>query len=188
MSDFATVLHHRIQQDYDRGLVFVFTGNGKGKTTAALGLALRAIGHGRKVLILQFMKGRDYGESISAEKYLPNLTLKKCGQDSFVMKGHPSSLDEELARQGLQQAKEAIYSTEYDLIVLDEINVAVNFGLVPLEEVLELVRDKPGKLDLGLTGRCAAPEIIALADLVTEMQEIKHPYHQGIPARQGFEY
>lgn len=177
-----------IKEKYAKGIVFVYTGNSKGKTTAALGLALRAIGHGRKVLMLQFMKGREYGESISAEKYLPNLTMKKLGQDSFVMKNNPSPLDIELAHKGLQLAREAINSGEYDLIILDEINVAIDFKLVPLDEVLELVRNKPEKLDLGLTGRYAAPEIIEIADLVTEMKEIKHPYNEGIPAKAGFEY
>ncbi|MGI6215915.1 MAG: cob(I)yrinic acid a,c-diamide adenosyltransferase [Syntrophomonadaceae bacterium] len=177
-----------IKKKYEKGLVFVHTGNGKGKTTAALGLALRAIGYGRKVLMIQFMKGRNYGELYAAEKYLPNLTLYKCGQDSFVMKNNPSQLDIELARKGLEMAKEAVSSGEYDMIILDEINVALDFNLIPLEEVIELIKNKPEKLDLGLTGRYAPKEIIELADLVTEMKEIKHPYSKGIPAREGFEY
>lgn len=171
-----------------RGLIFVYTGNAKGKTTAALGLALRAIGHGHRVLMLQFMKGRDYGEAISADKYLPNLRIIKCGQDRFVKKNKATPLDIELAGKGLKLAQEAIASDKYDLIILDEINVAVDFGLIPLEEVLELIRTKPYRLDLGLTGRYAAPEVIEKADLVTVMTEIKHPYNQGIPAKAGFEY
>lgn len=170
------------------GLVFVHTGNGKGKTTAALGLALRAVGHGRKVLVIQFMKGGEYGELIAAQRYLPNLVIYKFGQNSFIMKGKPSQLDIELARNGLELAKEAILSGTYDLIILDEINVAVDFKLIQLEEVLNLIRNKPEKLDLGLTGRYAAQEVIDLADLVTEMREIKHPFSLGIPAKAGFEY
>lgn len=171
-----------------RGLVFVYTGNAKGKTTAALGLALRAVGHGHKVLMLQFMKGREYGESISADKYLPNFTMVKCGQESFVMKNKATPMDIELAQKGLWLAQQAVSSDEYDLIILDEINVAVDFGLIPVEAVLELIRTKPARLDLGLTGRYAAPEIIEMADLVTAMTEIKHPYNTGIPAKAGFEY
>jgi cob(I)alamin adenosyltransferase len=177
-----------IKKKHEKGLVFVYTGNGKGKTTAALGLALRAIGHGRKVLMIQFMKGRDYGETLAVERFLPDLTLYKCGQDSFVMKGNLSPLDIELALKGLQLAREAMLAEKYDLIILDEINVAVNFNLVPLEDILDLIRNKPEKIDLGLTGRYAPPEVIALADLVTEMKEIKHPFSQGISAREGFEF
>src|SRR5665647_610032 len=165
-----------IKKKHEKGLVFVYTGNGKGKTTAALGLAIRAIGYGRKVLIIQFMKGRDYGETLALEKYLPSITLYKCGQDSFVMKNNLSPLDIELAQKGLDRAREAVYSESYDLVILDEINVAINFKLLPLQEVLDLIKNKPEKLDLGLTGRYAAPEIIELADLVTEMKEIKHPF------------
>jgi cob(I)alamin adenosyltransferase len=177
-----------IKKKHEKGLVFVYTGNGKGKTTAALGLAIRAIGYGRKVLIIQFMKGRDYGETLALEKYLPSITLYKCGQDSFVMKNNLSPLDIELAQKGLEMAREAVYSESYDLVILDEINVAINFKLLPLQEVLDLIKNKPEKLDLGLTGRYAAPEIIELADLVTEMKEIKHPFSVGVPAREGFEF
>ncbi len=171
-----------------KGLVFVHTGNGKGKTTAALGLALRAVGHGRKVLIIQFMKGGDYGEAVAAQKYLPNLSIYKFGQNTFVMKGNPSQLDIELAHKGLDLAKQAISAATFDLIILDEINVAVDFNLIQLDEVLDLIKNKPGNLDLGLTGRNAAPAVIELADLVTEMREIKHPFSLGIPAKAGFEF
>lgn len=177
-----------VLKKYNKGIVFVYTGNGKGKTTAALGLALRALGHGCKVFVVQFMKGRDYGEVLSAKQFLPNLIIYQSGLDSFVMKDNPSPVDIELARQGLEVAKKAITSGEFDMVILDEINVALDFKLVPLEEVVELIKTKPPELDLGLTGRYAPPEIIELADLVTEMVEIKHPYHQGAPARKGFEY
>ncbi len=174
--------------DNKKGYVFVHTGDGKGKTTAALGLAMRAIGHGKRVFIAQFMKGRDYGESLAAAKYLPDLVLHKCGQDSFVIKGDLSPLDIELARKGMEKAREAIFSGQYDLVILDEINVAVDFKLIPLESVLDLIKNKPEGLYLGLTGRYAPPEFIELADLVTEMKEIKHPYAKGFAARKGFEW
>jgi cob(I)alamin adenosyltransferase len=172
----------------DKGLIFVHTGNGKGKTTAALGLALRALGHERKIFMAQFMKGQDYGEALAAEKYLPGLTLYKCGRESFIRKGNLSPLDIELAQKGFTVAKEAVFSGKYDMVILDEINVAVDFQLIPLALVLDLIKNKPEKLYLGLTGRNAAPEIIELADLVTEMKEIKHPFSKGVPAQKGFEY
>jgi len=170
------------------GLVFVHTGNGKGKTTAALGLALRALGYGEKIFMVQFMKGRDYGEARAAAKYLPGLTLYKCGRESFIRKGDLSPIDIELAQKGFAVAKEAVFSGKYNMVILDEINVAIDFQLIPLSAVLELIKNKPEGLYLGLTGRGAAPEIIELADLVTEMREIKHPFSKGIPASEGFEY
>lgn len=176
-----------LKKKYNKGLVFVHTGNGKGKTTAALGLALRAIGHGFKVVIIQFMKGRDYGETIAARQFLPDLQIIKCGQDSFVMR-NPSALDIELAQKGMELAREVIEGGQCDLLILDEINMAIDFKLVALEDVLEMIKNKPDKLYLGLTGRSAAPEIIEIADLVTEMMEIKHPYNIGIPAQAGFEF
>jgi cob(I)alamin adenosyltransferase len=174
--------------DDSKGLVFVHTGNGKGKTTAALGLALRALGHGRKIFMAQFMKGRDYGETLAAAKYLPGLTLYKCGGESFIRKGHHSPADIESAQKGFAVATEAVFSGKYDMVILDEINVAVDFQLIPLSSVLDLIKNKPESLYLGLTGRYASAEIIELADLVTEMKEIKHPFAQGIPAKEGFEY
>ncbi len=177
-----------MNKKHEPGFVFVYTGNGKGKTTASLGLAIRAVGHGRKVMIIQFMKGRDYGETLALEKYLPDIKLYKCGQDSFVKKTKISPIDIELARKGFEFAREAVLSEKYDLVILDEINVAIYYKLVPLQEVLDLIKNKPEKIDLGLTGRYAAPEVIELADLVTEMKEIKHPFSQGVSAREGFEF
>ena len=173
---------------FQRGLVQVYTGNGKGKTTAAFGQALRAVGQGYRVYILQFMKGRKYGEFLAAERYLPNLTIELTGLDSFVMRDNPAPADIELARQGLELAKKAIAAKRYDMVILDEINVAVDFKLVPLTEVLDIVRSKPPELDLILTGRYANPEIVALADLVSEVREIKHHYAAGIKDRAGIEY
>ncbi len=173
---------------YNRGLIMVITGDGKGKTTAALGQALRALGHGKKVLIVQFMKGRKYGEVLCAEKCLPNLTFKLCGLDSFVMRGNPAKVDMDLAQAGFKLAKEAVQSGQYDMVILDEINVAVDFGLIGIEEVLSMLREKPEKVDVILTGRYAHPEIVALADTVSEVKEIKHHYSQGIKERAGIEF
>lgn len=171
-----------------RGLVMVLTGNGKGKTTSALGQALRAIGHGYRVCMVQFMKGKSYGELIAAEKYLPNFKIFQYGLDSFVMRDNPAPIDAELARQGLEMARRLIRSKEYDMIILDEINVAVDFKLIPLEEVIEMVRGKPPELDLILTGRYAPEEIREMADLVSEVTEIKHHYAAGIKGREGIEF
>ena len=171
-----------------KGLVIVITGNGKGKTTSAFGQALRAIGQGYKVLIVQFMKGRKYGEFIAAEKYLPRLDIHRCGLDSFVMRDNPAAVDIELAVQGFEFAKKAIASGKYNMVILDEINVAVDFKLIGLKQVVEMIKNKPPALDLILTGRYAAKEIIKLADTVSEVKEIKHHYAAGIKDRAGIEY
>jgi cob(I)alamin adenosyltransferase len=171
-----------------RGLVIVITGNGKGKTTAAFGQALRAVGQGYKVLIVQFMKGRKYGEFVAAEKYLPRLTIHRSGLDSFVMRDNPAAVDIELAQQGFELAKNAIAGGKYNMVILDEINVAVDFKLVDLKQVVEMIKNKPTDLDLILTGRYAVKEIIKLADTVSEIKEIKHHYAAGIKDRAGIEY
>ena len=171
-----------------KGLVIVITGNGKGKTTSAFGQALRAVGQGYKVLIVQFMKGRKYGEFIAAEKYLPRLTIHRFGLDSFVMRDNPAAIDIELAQKGLDAAQKAINSGKYDMVILDEINVALDFKHVALPKVIELIKNKPAGLDLILTGRYAAKEIIKLADTVSEVKEIKHHYAAGIKDRAGIEY
>ena len=172
----------------NKRLVIVITGNGKGKTTAAFGQALRAIGQGYRVFVLQFMKGRKYGEFLAAEKYLPNLTIKMSGLDSFVMRDNPAAIDIELAQKGLDAARKVIMSGKYDMVILDEINVALDFKLIDLKEVIKLIKSKPAGLDLILTGRFAPGEIIKLADTVSEIQEIKHHYNAGIKDRAGIEY
>jgi cob(I)alamin adenosyltransferase len=172
----------------DRGLVMVITGNGKGKTTAAFGQALRAIGQGYKVFVLQFMKGRKYGEFIAAEKYLPNLTIRMSGLDSFVMRDNPAAIDIERAQKGLDAAGKAITSGKYDMIILDEINVALDFKLIKLKDVIDLIKNKPQNLDLILTGRYAPKEIIKMADTVSVVEEVKHHYNAGIKDRAGIEY
>jgi cob(I)alamin adenosyltransferase len=172
----------------DRGLVMVITGNGKGKTTAAFGQALRAIGQNYNVFVLQFMKGRKYGEFIAAEKYLPRLTIRMSGLDSFVMRDNPAAIDIELAEKGLDTARKAIMSGKYDMVILDEINVALDFKLINLKEVIDLIKNKPPALNLILTGRYAPEGIIKLADTVSEVKEIKHHYAAGVKDRAGIEY
>ncbi|MGV8057094.1 MAG: cob(I)yrinic acid a,c-diamide adenosyltransferase [Smithellaceae bacterium] len=171
-----------------KGLVIVITGNGKGKTTSAFGQALRAIGQGFKVLIVQFMKGRKYGEFKAAKKYLPDLTIRLSGLDSFVMRDNPAAVDIELAQKGLKAAKQAIKSGKYNMIILDEINVALDFKLLDLKEVVEVIKSKPADLDLILTGRYAPQQIMKLADTVSEIKEVKHHYAAGIKDRAGIEY
>ncbi len=172
----------------EKGLVQVYTGNGKGKTSAAFGLALRAIGRGLKVYVIQFIKGGfDYGELYIVDK-LPNIKLKAFGRGKFVTEKPPGKEDVELAQEALALAGEVVKSGEYDIVILDEVNVALNLNLISLEEVLELIKNKPKHVELVLTGRYAPSEIIQMADLVTEMQEIKHPYKKGYQARKGIEY
>ena len=134
------------------------------------------------------MKGRKYGEFIAAEKYLSHLTIRMSGLDSFVMRDNPAAIDIELAQKGLDAAQKAINSGKYDMVILDEINVALDFKLVALPKVIELIKNKPAGLDLILTGRYAPPEIIELADTVSEIKEIKHHYAAGIKDRAGIEY
>jgi cob(I)alamin adenosyltransferase len=172
----------------EKGLVQVYTGNGKGKSSAAFGLALRAIGRGLKVYIIQFIKGGfDYGELYIVEK-LPNLTLKAFGRGKFVTEKPPEKVDLELAEEALALAEKVVKSSEYDIVILDEINVALNLNLIKIRKVAELIKNKPKHVELVLTGRCAPDEIVEAADLVTEMREVKHPYNKGFQARKGIEY
>jgi len=173
---------------FNRGVVMVLTGDGKGKTTAAVGQALRALGHGRKVFMIQFMKGRKYGEVLAVEKAFPEFIIRQSGLDSFVMRDNPAPIDIELAREGLKLARQVVASGEYDLVILDEINVALDFKLVPLAEVVEMIENKPAALDLILTGRYAPQEILALADTVSDIREVRHHYTKGIKERAGMEY
>lgn len=176
--------------DAGKGLIMVYTGDGKGKTTAALGLALRQAGWGRRVLFLQFMKGKGkvYGERIAAEKYLPLLEIEQCGRDEFVDLSNPEAIDRELAQNGLKRAAEALQSRQYGLVVLDEICVAMACGLVSTAQVKELLAGAPEGTDLVLTGRYCPGEILAIADMVSEVREVKHHYAKGIPAREGIEF
>ena len=171
-----------------RGLVEIFTGNGKGKTSAALGVALRALGQGLRVHIVYFMKGDfPYGErKILSE--LSDVTFENFGFRDFVDPAKVRPEDKEQAQLALAAGREAMLSGKYDIVVLDEVNVAVAFKLLPLAEVIKMIRDKPPQVELILTGRKAAPELVKVADLVTECLKIKHPYDRGVGSRPGIEY
>lgn len=171
-----------------KGLVEIFTGNGKGKTSAALGAVLRALGQGLRVHIVYFMKGDyPYGErNILAQ--LPNVSFQSFGHRDFVDPQKVKKSEKEQARRALKAARRAMASGDYDLLVLDEINIAVAWKLLEVEEALQLIEEKPEKVELILTGRHADPRLIERADLVTEMVEIKHPFQKGIKARRGIDY
>jgi cob(I)alamin adenosyltransferase len=172
----------------EKGMVQVFTGDGRGKTSAALGTVLRAVGQGLRVFIVFFMKGNyPFGEQ-KALSNLPNVTMAVFGSPSFVDPKNVRDEDKEEARKALAAAREAMLSGKYDLVVLDEVNIATAWGLIGVNEVVELIYDRPEAVELILTGRYADPEVNKLADLVTEMLDIKHPYEKGVQARQGFEY
>lgn len=170
-----------------RGTIQLYTGDGKGKTTAAIGLAVRAAGHGWRIAVIQFMKGRLYGELASAER-LPGLEIEQHGRDEFVDPKDPEQIDRDLAARGWSRAEEIVDAGEVDMLILDEINVACSFGLVPVEKVVALARRRPASMELVLTGRYAADELIEIADTVTEMREVKHHYRAGVQAREGIEY
>ena len=176
------------KEKFSKGFVQVYTGNGKGKTTAALGLALRAVGHGFRVFVIQFLKGSVvYGELRSAKKLSPYLTIVPMGREHFVNKKNPHPIDRRWAEKGWELAKRSVQSQKYQLVILDEINVAVEYGMVPLKELLALMKSKPKNVELVLTGRWARPEVLRRADLVTEMREKKHYYKKGVDSRVGIE-
>ncbi|MBU2534812.1 MAG: cob(I)yrinic acid a,c-diamide adenosyltransferase [Chloroflexi bacterium] len=171
-----------------KGLVQVFTGNGKGKTSAALGSILRATGHGLKVFIVFFMKGKyPYGEFSSLPK-LPNVEVASFGLRCLIDRNNINPEEIKQAELALQTAREAMLSGKYDMVVLDEVNVAVYFKLIPLDDVIKLIEEKPPEVELILTGRYAEGAVIERADLVTEMIKVKHPYDRGVKARKGIEY
>lgn len=171
-----------------RGYVQVYTGSGKGKTTAALGLAMRAVGSGLKVLVVQFLKGADAsGEASAAGRLAPDFEIRSLGRDNVVAPSEITAEDGARSMDAFAEAAREIRSCEWDVIILDEINTACSLGLIPVDDVLGLIRDKPEGLELVLTGRGAAEEVMAAADLVTEMKEIKHYYRQGVAARKGIE-
>ena len=172
----------------EQGLIQVYTGDGKGKTTCALGLALRAVGQGFKAYIVHFMKGRDTGEARAAARLAPDLTLRYFGRPGLVNLKAPAREDLDLVREAWNLAREIIASGDYDLVVLDEINLALAYGLIPLQEALEVLRRRPAWVEVVLTGRQAPPELVELADLVTEMRGIKHYFTAGVKARRGIEW
>lgn len=199
-----------------QGLIQVFTGNGKGKTTSALGLGLRAIGQGFKVYVIQFLKSGDTGELFSVKKYLPNMTITQFGIQKLTERQlkidqyeqakpeeieikptgprgeyyyfPPDELEREACRRALEHAKHVINYEEYDIIILDEINCAISKELIKIEDVIQILNEKPAHVEIILTGRGAPKKLIDRADLVSEIKEIKHPFHKGILARRGIEY
>ena len=178
------------------GLVQVYTGDGKGKTTCALGAGLRAAGHGLKVLMISFMKAKlavresgediNYGEFRSIDK-IPNFTILPVGRETFVDKENPDPIDVKLAQDGLRLAQDIIRDNRCDVLILDEINVAVEWNLISLDDQLNLINTKPERMELIMTGRYAHQDVLDAADLVTEMKEVKHYYTQKVPARRGIE-
>ena len=173
------------------GLVIVYTGNGKGKTTAALGLAMRAVGYEHKVCMLQFIKGSwHYGEMDSSKKLEPNFELIAIGKGfvGILDDNSPREEHEKYAAEALRICREKINSGNYNVIILDEVNYAINLGLIDVQEIIKLIKEKPSSLDLVLTVRDAKEEIIELSDLVTEMKEIKHPFKSGIKAKKGIDF
>jgi cob(I)alamin adenosyltransferase len=171
-----------------RGLVQIFTGDGKGKTSAAVGAVIRALGHGLKVYVGFFMKGDYPSGERDILSQLPNVTMESFGVGGFVDRADIKAEEKEQAKRGLAAASKAVLSGNYDLVVLDELNLAVAWNLVELDEVLKLIDGKPEGVELILTGRQADSRLIQSADLVTEMLKIKHPYDEGIKAREGIEY
>lgn len=175
------------------GYIQVYTGDGKGKTTASLGLAMRALGRCWKVLIIMFMKGGDdYGELNSFRNLSPeiarNLTIIQAGSDKIVYQNNKTENDENIVKEGWELAKKAIKNDEYNLIILDEANIAIDMGFIDLQEMIAVLKSKPEDMEIVLTGRNARPEIIDIAHLVSEIKPVKHYWDTGIVARKGIEY
>lgn len=175
------------------GYIQVYTGNGKGKTTASLGLAMRALGRGWKVMIVMFTKGgNDYGELISFSKLCPgmkdNVKIVQAGLDRIVYSSNITNDDKNKIAQGWQTAKEAIQNDSYQLVILDEANIAIDLGFIDLDDILRTLKNKPDNMEIVLTGRNAKQEIIDTADLVSEIKPIKHYWDRGIKARKGIEF
>lgn len=170
-----------------KGYIHVYTGNGKGKTTAALGLALRAVGAGKQVFVAQFIKGKIYSEIEAVRKFIPDITIKQYGLGCFIIE-KPTEADIQVARRGLAEVAEILNSGLYDMIILDEATIALYYQLFTIDEFLGILNKKKQETEIIVTGRYAPPELIAMADLVTEMKEVKHYYTKGIEARKGIEF
>jgi cob(I)alamin adenosyltransferase len=171
-----------------RGMIQVYTGNGKGKTTAALGLALRAAGHGLRTYIGQFLKGQPSGEIPASEKLAPLIRIEQFGRRGFLLvTDKVDDEDVDRARRGLRACLEAMLSGEFQIIVLDEANTAIHFKILEEQEVLDFLAKKPAEVEVVLTGRYATPAILEKADLVTEMKDLKHYFDRGVRAREGIE-
>ncbi|WP_430810097.1 MULTISPECIES: cob(I)yrinic acid a,c-diamide adenosyltransferase [unclassified Carboxylicivirga] len=174
-------------EDTTRGYLQVYTGNGKGKTTAAIGLTIRAVGAGKRVFFAQFVKGMIYSEVKVLQGLAPAVTIKQYGLECFIHKA-PTPADVEAARNGLLKVKQIIESGNYDMVVLDEANIALYYQLFSLDEFLEILKNKPSATEIIITGRYAPGALIDMADLVSEMKEIKHYYSTGVSAREGVEF
>ena len=173
------------------GLTIVYTGKGKGKTTAALGIALRATGYKKKICMIQFIKGSwHYGEMESSKRLEPEFEMVAIGKGfvGIIDDKSPKEDHQEIAKEAIRISNEKIQSGKYDIVILDEINYAVNLNLISLDDVLDLIKSKPENVDLVLTGNYAKEEVIEVADLVTEMKEIKHPFQKGIKAKEGIDF
>jgi cob(I)alamin adenosyltransferase len=168
------------------GYVQVYTGDGKGKTTAAIGLAIRAVGAGLKVFMGQFVKGMYYNELNALQRFYPDIVVKQYGRGCFIDK-KPTDEDICAARKGFEQIEEVIKSGDYDIVILDEANIAVHYGLIPALDFVRLIEERPEGVELVFTGRRACTEIVERADLVSEIKEIKHYYKRGVGAREGIE-
>jgi len=170
-----------------QGYIHVYTGNGKGKTTAALGLSLRAAGTGKKIFFAQFVKGKSCSEIDAIHEFIPNITVKQYGLDCFIVQ-EPTDADIRAARKGLKEIKHILSEGIYDIVVLDEATIAVYYKLFSSQELIKILNKKKNETEVIITGRYAPHELIEIADLVTEMKEIKHYYSKGIKARKGIEY
>ncbi len=170
-----------------KGYVHLYTGDGKGKTTAAMGQAIRAAGAGKKVFIAQFAKGQPFSEAKLINQLLPAITIKQFGLECFIINS-PTEKDKEVARQGLNELLEIIRSDVFDLIILDEANIAIFYNLYTTRELIGVLQQKPESTEIVITGRYATQEMIDFSDLVTEMVEVKHYYQKGVVARKGIEY
>ncbi len=170
-----------------KGYTQIYTGNGKGKSTAAFGLALRAAGAGKKVFIGQFVKGRPYAEIKAFRSFLPDIELEQFGRGCFIVR-KPGAEDRAAAIKGLEKVQALVASGNYDLVILDEVNIALHYKLIPEEAVVQILNNKPAHVELVLTGRYAPKALIDMADLVTEMKEIRHYYSKGVEAREGIEF
>jgi len=177
-----------VSRSLGKGYFQIYTGNGKGKTTSALGLAFRAMGRGKKTYIGQFMKGQFYGELKAAEMVKPYITIEQYGKDTFIhVQDPPHEEDVRMAREGLAKGIKAMLSGDYDIVIFDEIITSHHFHLITMKEMLDVIQSKPDGVELVFTGRYAPPKLIEAADLVTEMVEIKHYYRKGVNAREGIE-
>lgn len=171
----------------ERGYIQVYTGDGKGKTTAAFGLSLRAVGAGKKVFFAQFVKGQIYSEINTVKRCLPTVTVRQYGLACFIINA-PTVQDMDMARRGFAEVSEIIAAGEYDIVVLDEACIAIHYNLFTVEELIRVLANKPFETEIVITGRYAPVELVEFADLVTDMQEVKHYYTQGVAARPGIEY